>query len=133
MNKAHLPAVWDVWLLDKEHSLMLSTDLGVAVAGASAPSNSMVPSLVAVPALLHTRGWSCCTGFLGPGQARHTGAPEVLQYAPRSRSVSLCRTACSASSGAGELFPSPPCLYIDIPGGACQRHCLFHARHFHHL
>lgn len=29
----------------------------------SAPSDSVVPSLVAVPALSHTRGHSCCTGF----------------------------------------------------------------------
>lgn len=62
MNKAHLPAVWDVWLLDKEHWLLLSTDLESTVAGVSAPSNSVVPSLVAVPALSHTRGYSCCMG-----------------------------------------------------------------------
>lgn len=128
MNKAHLPAVWDVWLLDKEHCLMLSPDLGVTVAGVSAPSNSVVPLLVAVPALLHMRGYS--TGFLGLGQARHAGAPEMLQDAPRSRSLCLCKTACSASSGARELFPSPPCLYIDIPGGACQKHCLFSCKAF---
>lgn len=29
MSKAHLPAVWDVWLPDKEHWLLLSPDLGV--------------------------------------------------------------------------------------------------------
>lgn len=83
MNKAHLPAVGDVWLLDKEHWLLLSPDLGGTVAGASAPSNSVVPSLVAVPALSHTRGYSCCTGFLSPGEARHIGTPEMLQDALR--------------------------------------------------
>lgn len=131
MNKAHLPAVWDVWLLDKEHWLLLSPDLGSTVAGVSAPCNNSVgPSLVAEPVLPHTRGCSCCTGFLGPGQARCVGTPEMVQDAPRSGSVSLCRIACSASSGAGELFPSPPCLYIDIPGGTCQKHCLFSCKAF---
>lgn len=89
MNKAHLPALWDVWLLDKDHWLLFSPDPGGTVAGVSAPSSSVVPSLVAVPALSHTRGYSCCTGFLGPGQARHIGTPEMLQDARRSGFVSL--------------------------------------------
>lgn len=38
MNKVHLPAVWDVWLLDKERWLLLSADPGGTVTGASAPS-----------------------------------------------------------------------------------------------
>lgn len=130
MSKAHLPAVWDVWLLNKEHWLLLSPAPGGTVAGVSAPSSSVVPSLVAVPALSHTREYSCSNAFLGPGQARYIGTPEMLQDALRSESVSLCRTACSASSGAGELFPNPPCLYIDIPGGTCQKQCLFSCKVF---
>ncbi|KAF2980616.1 hypothetical protein EK904_006430, partial [Melospiza melodia maxima] len=83
MNTAHLPAEWDVWLLGKEHWLLLSPDPGDTVAGVSAPSSSVEPSLVAVPALSHARGYSCCTGFLCPGQARHIGTPEMLQDALR--------------------------------------------------
>lgn len=81
MSKAHLPAVWDVWLLDKEHWLLLSPDLGSTVAGVSAPSNSMVPSLVAVPALSHTRGYSCCT-CSGPRASQAHGCPEVRVCIP---------------------------------------------------
>lgn len=127
MNKAHLPAEWDVWLLDEEHWLLLSPDLGSTVAGVSAPTDSVGPSLVAVPVLSHTRGHSCCTGFLGSGQGRHMGTPEMVQDAPRSEHPAMLPVVQE------NCFQALLVCILTYQEEHVRSTACFHARHFHHL
>lgn len=83
MDEAHLPAVCGGWLLAQERWLLLSPNSGGTVAGASSPSSSVVPSMVAVPAPSHTRGYSRCIGLLVRGRPGTSGTLELPQDAPR--------------------------------------------------
>jgi len=83
MDEAHLPAVWEGWLPAWERWLLLSPNPGGTVAGASSPSSSVVPSMVAVPAPSCTRGHGRGTGLLVQGRPGTSGTLELPQDTPR--------------------------------------------------
>lgn len=130
MNKAHLPAVGDVWLLDKEHWFLLSPDLRDTVAGASAPSYSVLLSLVAVPALSHT------AAALGSWPQGKPGTLGLQRYFRMHRGGGLCPFAEQPAMlpvVQENCFQALLVCILTYQEEHVRSTACFHARHFHHL
>lgn len=116
MVEVRLPAAWGAGSTPGGAGFCSAQTLGALWWVLALPEgSSAVPSAVAVPALSHSRGHGQHIGSLVQGRPGKSGTPGAASRLPRRGrgSVSL--------RGAAELAHDPR---AEVPGGACQKHCL---------